>query len=78
MLALPYARNSTNEAMDVDLRIERLMRVKALCGMLKPECERRFGAVIAKARIDATGTNPAARTAALSALGLLSLELCDE
>ena len=65
------------EAMDIDRHIERLMRVKALCGALKPERERRFSAVMARARRDATAADTAARTAARSALGLLSLELCD-
>ena len=66
------------EAIDMNQRVERLMRIKALCGVLKPEREQRFNAAIVKAGIDATSADPANRTTAEAALGLLSLELCDE
>jgi hypothetical protein len=64
-------------AKEIDRRIDGLMRVKALCG-LEPAHEQHFHAVVAKARSEATEANPAGRTAALSALEVLSLELCDD
>ena len=77
-IALDCAPINGIEATEMDRRIERLTRVKALCGMLKPTREQRFNAAMARARLDATSADPAARAAARAVLGLLSLELCDD
>jgi hypothetical protein len=78
MLAPDRAPISGNEARAIDRRIEHLMRVKALCGALKPGCEGRFDAIMTTVRHDIAGTDPAVRNALLSALDVVSLELCDE
>ena len=78
LLAPDCASIAGLDAMDIGRHVEGLMRVKALCGPLQPAREQRFNAIIAKARIDSTSADPAARTAALSALDRLSLEICDE
>ena len=77
-LGLDCAPIQSIEASDLDRRIECLMRIRTLCGQLEREPVRRFDAVIARVRSDATSGDPAAREAAFSALDLLSLELCDE
>jgi hypothetical protein len=77
LLAPDFPPTRRVEATDVERHIERLTRMKALCGVLKSGRERHFNAVIARARSDARRADPEARTAALSALGLLALELCD-
>lgn len=66
------------DAAEVERRIQNLLHVKALCGPLKPEKERRFAELIGCARRDAASRCSSEDGAIRLALDLLSLELCDD
>jgi hypothetical protein len=74
----PAADTSLIADGEVDRRVRDLIRVKALSGRLKPARERRFLDILARVRTEAASGRLGARRAALSALDLLSLELCDD
>ena len=75
----PATANAIAPADDeLERRVRALVRVKDLSGNLKPLHERHFRETLDAVRFGAVCGSASARRAALSALDMLSLELCDD